>query len=758
MSSSTWLILDLETTGLNPQKGDVIIDIAAIKGNETGITETFQSYVHPGDKEVSSFVQTLTGISLDTLRNAPSDNEVLSRFKEFLGDTDYIIIGHNIGFDVDFLRYYGIHLKQERLLDTNDFATLFFPEVPSHSLEVLANLLEVEHTAKHTALGDVHATYELLQAMLAKYEADYKASYVPWLPSVLERITSWGGKAFFELTLPPRGYTITEKTVQKKRPLHLPTAFRNDTLYIIPEYTERESTLLHLAKESQSTLILSNGAMDNFKRIRVEEVLFFDSPFSFLSESKVKEFLTRDSYTPEEALWAIRAHTLSLEKSIHSSTLPLTYKERTFIQSFCIDSTDQSAAEMTSYLENASSITTSYYQYFFGEYSSILQKNNNIVIGSTAEAIPDIARAGRSLLDEDSYLWKIQKLKNLFATSEQFSAITSSRDLEALEHVVHYFFQNLEKERTNGATRLSKESVYKYAPLFLSSVQKAVELLLQSTDILHDSNKDIANTLLHRIQEETVLFLSGETEDYVLYGEYYNNAVHLIREFVDVDRLAALLRNKNCIYTDSRILPKFPYIQEFTEHQLLVEDENMRKPQAQLHISPTLRAEDTEYLAQHLKKDTKTLLLLNSATKCERIFDHLYEHVSSPEYVVLSHGKSGGSGKISYLFEKTASGVLIQRPSDTRVDRLPSGLQEVIFTSLPFYIVQGSYFETKYERQVFGLLTLPLTYKGIADFIDKMQRLSHTININILDDRMQSKSYGLELTSTLEKEFGISQI
>ncbi len=753
MSSSTWLILDLETTGLNPQKGDVIIDIAAIKGDHTGITETFQSYVHPGDKEVSSFVQTLTGISLETLQNAPSDNDVLQQFKAFLGETDYTIIGHNIGFDVDFLRYYGIQLNSERLLDTNDFATLFFPEAPSHSLEVLADLLEVEHTAKHTALGDVHATYELLQAMLSKYNAVYKDTYAPWLTSVLDRITSWGGKVFFEMSLPHRSYAMKTNAQLEHRYDLSAQSYKSDTLYIIPEYTDREIIVQEITKQTGSVLLLSHNAMDHYKRIHSDGVLFFDNPFSFLSKEKVAAFLKQDTYSTDEAVWAIRAHTLDLEHSIHTSRLPITYRERTYIQTFCIDASEVSKQEMQTYLETATSIVTTFYQYFFGEYSNALQNRENLVVASAAELVPDIAKAGRSLLDEDSYLWKIQRLKSIYSSSEHFSSIASSRDLDALEHVVHYFFQNLEKKRTNGGTRIQKESIYTYAPLFINSVQKAVDLLLPSTSSLSGSSKETANSLLIKIKEDTELFLGDSSEGYTLYGEYYNNAIHLIREYNQVEELCNRLIDKNCIYTDSRTLANFPYLCNFTSTETLLQKEISQDHNAQVCISPTLRAEDTEYLAEHINKEAKTLLLLSSATKCERVFDYMYEHMSSSGFVVLGHGKSGGSGKISYLFEKAPAGLLIQRPSDIRIDRLPSELSEIFLTALPFYIVQGKYFEEKYDRQTFGLFTLPLTYKSIADLIDKMQRLPQTVKVHILDDRMQSKGYGLELSAALEKEY-----
>lgn len=755
MSSQKWIIIDLETTGLNPQKGDVIIDIAAIKGDETGITDTFQSFVHPGKKDVSPFVHVLTGISMETLQNARPDSEVLPLFKEFLGDTEYTIIGHNIGFDVDFLRYYGIQLSSAKQLDTNDFATLFFPNVPSHSLEVLADLLQVEHKAKHTALGDVHATYELLRAMLSIYKDKFASQYAHWLPSLLEKIPTWGGKEFFEMSLPPRAYDIVETSTAELTLVSHPE-YNERALFIIPEYLEREQILIQAAQKQSGVLLLSNTAIDLYKSkaARSEGTVLFDSPHSFVSRKKIKDFLAKESFDEKEAMFAIRAHTLPDAPFLNTYTLPLTYRERGLISAFTVDlSTEKDA--FTTFIRSHKTIITTFYHYFLGELASDLQETQNIVIGSTSELVPDIVKCTRSMLDEDSFVWKTQKLRDIFQNSEAFSSIGVLRDLEALEHVVKYFFQYIEKECKRAERRIFIQQIEAYVPAFVASVQKAEGLIRIGSEHLDEKDSAQVQRILDRVLDEVALFLKIASEKYLVYVEYYNNAAHIIREHNAPEQLLAQITAKNCTYTDSRYLPAFPYHISFAEQVYVGEELSPQNRKVSIHVEATPEFENAAFLEQKIPSDKKSVLLMGSATKCERIFDYMYEHMSNKDFVVFGQGKSGGNGKIAHLFEAATAGLLIQRIGDLKVHRLPTTLSNVLLSTIPFYIVQGVYFEKVYDRKVFGSLTLPLTLKCISDILDRLERKHTPISVAFFDERFVTKGYGQEIIEFLSRSFPI---
>ncbi|HEX6122601.1 MAG TPA: 3'-5' exonuclease, partial [Ktedonobacterales bacterium] len=95
--------LDLETTGLHPEH-DAIIEIGAVKFAGDEVLDTFEALVAPAIP-LPYRIQRLTGIAPAKLRGAPPLVTVLPRLREFLGDLP--LVGHNIPFDVAFLRRVG---------------------------------------------------------------------------------------------------------------------------------------------------------------------------------------------------------------------------------------------------------------------------------------------------------------------------------------------------------------------------------------------------------------------------------------------------------------------------------------------------------------------------------------------------------------------------------------------------------------------------------------------------------------------------
>ena len=118
----TYCVIDLETTGLD-SKSDAIIEVAAIRFDEGGVERTFQSFVDPSRK-IPRFIQELTGISEEDVQSAPRIDDLNAQLEEFIGDS--VLIGHNIGFDIGFLKESG--LKWEgAFFDTLDMSYILHP-------------------------------------------------------------------------------------------------------------------------------------------------------------------------------------------------------------------------------------------------------------------------------------------------------------------------------------------------------------------------------------------------------------------------------------------------------------------------------------------------------------------------------------------------------------------------------------------------------------------------------------------------------
>jgi DNA polymerase-3 subunit epsilon/ATP-dependent DNA helicase DinG len=158
--------LDLETTGLDPIN-DTIIEVGAVRTREGAIVETFSTLVNPG-RPIPPHITHLTGIQPEDVLDQPGIDGVLPALSQFAGDA--IIIGHNISFDLDFLRARGILQKNPRI-DTYELASVLLPRAPRYSLASLASQMGIQLENAHRALGDAQAAallyWELWKKTLA---------------------------------------------------------------------------------------------------------------------------------------------------------------------------------------------------------------------------------------------------------------------------------------------------------------------------------------------------------------------------------------------------------------------------------------------------------------------------------------------------------------------------------------------------------------------------------------------------------------
>ncbi len=187
----TFVSLDIETTGFNPEK-DQIIEFAGVKFNENEIVETYQSLVNPA-QPVPPLISHMTGISNDLLAGAPSLEEVSEEILRFIGQSP--IVGHNIEFDVTFLNQKGLPLKND-LYDTLQLSSILLPGLPSYSLDTLGRILKIEHLEKHRALSDSVAAYNLFKILLDKIK-EIDATTLAEINAILDK-SSWPLKTLFK--------------------------------------------------------------------------------------------------------------------------------------------------------------------------------------------------------------------------------------------------------------------------------------------------------------------------------------------------------------------------------------------------------------------------------------------------------------------------------------------------------------------------------------------------------------------------------
>ncbi|OGO25140.1 MAG: hypothetical protein A2W33_06575 [Chloroflexi bacterium RBG_16_52_11] len=148
------IALDIETTGLDPQK-ERIIEIGAVRFNGRRIEDEWSQLINPG-RPIPPYITRLTGITDQMVLQAPPVKAVLPELVAFIGDAP--VLGHSVNFDLSFLRRQGALLDNDAI-DTYELASVLVPNASRYNLGALAQQLGVPLPATHRALDDARATW-----------------------------------------------------------------------------------------------------------------------------------------------------------------------------------------------------------------------------------------------------------------------------------------------------------------------------------------------------------------------------------------------------------------------------------------------------------------------------------------------------------------------------------------------------------------------------------------------------------------------
>ena len=194
--------LDIETTGLDPLK-DAIIEIGAVRFTQHRVEDEWSTLIHPG-RRIPPFITQLTGITDQMVLQAPAITAVIPELARFVGRS--AILGHNVKFDLSFLKRYNF-FESNDVIDTYDLAAVLLPTNSRYNLGALAKSLQILLPATHRALDDARVTR-------AVYLSLFKETEILPLPILAEIIrlaeqTDWGGYSTFRDVLRNRSREIS---------------------------------------------------------------------------------------------------------------------------------------------------------------------------------------------------------------------------------------------------------------------------------------------------------------------------------------------------------------------------------------------------------------------------------------------------------------------------------------------------------------------------------------------------------------------
>lgn len=184
------IVLDTETTGFDPQKGDRIVEIGAIElWNHLPTGKTFHEYINP-ERSMPQDAFEVHGIGPDlldppqkpapgavTLADKPVFSQIGPKFHEFVGDAKLVI--HNAAFDMKFLNaeldWVGLpQLPWEQAIDTLTIARQKFPGSPA-SLDALCRRFGIDNSSRvlHGALLDSEILAEVYLELIGGRQPDF---------------------------------------------------------------------------------------------------------------------------------------------------------------------------------------------------------------------------------------------------------------------------------------------------------------------------------------------------------------------------------------------------------------------------------------------------------------------------------------------------------------------------------------------------------------------------------------------------------
>jgi ATP-dependent DNA helicase DinG len=256
-----YTVIDLETTGQSPAKGDKIIEVGITVIENNKIVEEYATFLNPG-KSIPAFITNLTGIDDEDVASAPSFSEKAEEITAFFKDS--YLVAHNVPFDLGFLngelKNIGLEGLKTPVIDTVELSRILHPKAPSFKLSHLTEYLDIHHDDPHRAASDAYVTAKLLIKLinklatlpyetvdhLIKLEKKLKSDLYPLLHEQLEKLA-------FSTTNPQgietyRGLAFKQLEETEKEDIYIDTSFGDFLDHIYEDNGALEQTLSEYEK------------------------------------------------------------------------------------------------------------------------------------------------------------------------------------------------------------------------------------------------------------------------------------------------------------------------------------------------------------------------------------------------------------------------------------------------------------------------------------------------------------------------------
>lgn len=218
LSRVPFVFLDTETTGLNPDYGDRVVEIALARFTGGVMENFYTSLVNPG-RRISPGAARIHGITDELVRDAPPFRDIAAKVSGELADA--VIVAHNAPFDLGFVqneyRLARLECPTNLVLDTLQFLRRHF-RFQSNSLQNIAAVLGIQRDAAHRALADVLTTHAVFDFIIQDFARTRSLRTLGDLVALQGGPVVWGGRTpRQDFPLPPE----LEEALHSQRRLFL---------------------------------------------------------------------------------------------------------------------------------------------------------------------------------------------------------------------------------------------------------------------------------------------------------------------------------------------------------------------------------------------------------------------------------------------------------------------------------------------------------------------------------------------------------
>ena len=173
LTQDTYVVFDLETTGLYPNSGDSIIEIGAVKINNGNVIDRYEELVNPG-KDLTEEITKITGISNEMLKGKRNEENALKDFMRWVDGLP--MVAHNAKFDISFIDMayskYNLGEVKNVVIDTLGLSRYLESSERYHNLATLVKRYDIpwDEDKHHRADYDSEGTALIFLKMLKKLE------------------------------------------------------------------------------------------------------------------------------------------------------------------------------------------------------------------------------------------------------------------------------------------------------------------------------------------------------------------------------------------------------------------------------------------------------------------------------------------------------------------------------------------------------------------------------------------------------------